>query len=97
MKARNSETEFRALISTLSIIIISLLAAIECSPGRASANLVIVTDQGPLKGFTTADNLQNAYWGIPYAAPPVGSLRWRPPQPPARFKGVFQATVFATV
>jgi para-nitrobenzyl esterase len=94
MKARNSETEFRAPISTLSIIIIGLLAAIECSPGKASATRAIVTDQGPLKGFTTADNLQNAYVGIPYAAPPVGSLRWRPPQPPARFKGVFQATQF---
>jgi len=37
---------------------------------------------------------ENEYLGIPYAAPPVGSLRWLPPQAPSRFKGVFQATQF---
>ena len=36
-----------------------------------------------------------AVWrGIPYAAAPVGDLRWRPPQPAARFDGVRQAGVF---
>ena len=31
---------------------------------------------------------------IPYAAPPVGDLRWRPPQPPAPWTGVRECTVF---
>jgi para-nitrobenzyl esterase len=30
--------------------------------------------------------------GIPFAAPPVGLLRWRPPQPPQPWSGVFEAT-----
>ena len=34
------------------------------------------------------------YLGIPYAIPPVGTLRWRPPHPPAKFTGVFKATKF---
>jgi para-nitrobenzyl esterase len=34
------------------------------------------------------------FLGIPYAAPPVGSLRWREPMPAATWKGVRQATVF---
>jgi para-nitrobenzyl esterase len=36
-----------------------------------------------------------AYLGIPYAAAPVGGLRWRPPRPAARWKGVRAATAFA--
>jgi para-nitrobenzyl esterase len=36
----------------------------------------------------------NEFLGIPYAAPPVGNLRWRPPQPPARWRGVRDATQF---
>ncbi len=34
--------------------------------------------------------------GVPYAAPPVGDLRWRPPQPPAPWSGVRAATAFAS-
>jgi len=35
------------------------------------------------------------YRGIPFAAPPVGELRWCPPQPPAKWEGVRQADKFA--
>jgi para-nitrobenzyl esterase len=34
------------------------------------------------------------YRSIPYAAPPVGSLRWKPPQPLAPWSGVRECTVF---
>jgi para-nitrobenzyl esterase len=39
----------------------------------------------------------NIYRGIPYAAPPVGDLRWRPPQPAAPWKGVKDCTRFAGI
>jgi len=36
-----------------------------------------------------------AYRGIPYAAPPVGDLRWKPPQPVEPWSGIREATVFS--
>ncbi len=39
---------------------------------------VVTTSSGPLRG--TVDAGQRAFLGIPYAAPPIGSLRWKPPQ-----------------
>ena len=37
------------------------------------------------------------YRGIPYAAPPVGDLRWKPPQPPAPWSGIRECTVFQQI
>jgi para-nitrobenzyl esterase len=48
---------------------------------------------GRLAG-TTIGNMQ-AFLGIPYAAPPVGALRWEPPQPPAAWAGIRNAIAFA--
>src|SRR5262249_39049293 len=41
----------------------------------------VMTDHGPVLGHPAADQAAiTAYLGIPFAAPPVGDLRWRPPQ-----------------
>jgi para-nitrobenzyl esterase len=48
---------------------------------------------GKIKGVAS-DGLV-AFKGIPYAAPPVGDLRWRPPQPAAKWKGVRSAAEFS--
>ncbi|HLL37784.1 MAG TPA: carboxylesterase/lipase family protein [Streptomyces sp.] len=50
----------------------------------------VATRYGLLRGKT--GETAHSYLGIPYAAPPVGSLRWKPPSPPARWSGVRDAT-----
>jgi carboxylesterase type B len=52
------------------------------------------TTAGPVKG-TLRDNGRIADWrGIPYAAPPVGELRWRPPQPPEPWDKIRSCTKY---
>jgi para-nitrobenzyl esterase len=51
------------------------------------------TDKGTVIGTETAQVKE--YLGIPYAAPPVGNLRWRPPQPAASWSAPLDASHFA--
>jgi para-nitrobenzyl esterase len=53
---------------------------------------MVRVDSGELQGV--ADDGVVSYKGIPFAAPPVGELRWRPPQPAAWWTGVRQAAEF---
>ena len=48
---------------------------------------------GSARGMT-ADGVET-FLGLPYAKPPIGPLRWRPPQPPTSWKGERAATAFA--
>jgi para-nitrobenzyl esterase len=61
--------------------------------GDHSGHVVAPTDKGSVVGLRT--EAMNKFLGIPYAAPPVGALRWQPPQPPARWHGLRDATEFA--
>jgi para-nitrobenzyl esterase len=54
--------------------------------GPAGAQSTVTVQGGALSGVT--DARITSFKGIPYAAPPVGPLRWMPPQQPARWQGV---------
>src|SRR6516162_5507008 len=54
------------------------------------APLVVRTDKGAVRGVRASGARE--FFGIPYAAPPVGALRWRPPRPAARWTGIRNAT-----
>jgi para-nitrobenzyl esterase len=53
------------------------------------------TTQGPVEGFIK-DGVAE-FLGIPYAAPPVGNLRWRPPVPHAPWTAVRDAKTFGNI
>ena len=57
---------------------------------RVSSPLVVQTDKGAVRG--TLSGGVREFLGIPYAAPPVGALRWRAPRPAAPWAGVRDAT-----
>ncbi|SFR88952.1 carboxylesterase/lipase family protein [Sphingomonas jatrophae] len=54
---------------------------------------VIVTDLGAVRGVVLSGRAA-AFRGIPYAAPPIGPLRWREAQPAQAWSGVLDATRF---
>ncbi|GLW09499.1 carboxylic ester hydrolase [Microtetraspora sp. NBRC 13810] len=69
----------------------ALPAAAAGSPGGGKGGSATVrTDSGWVRGTAARDH--TLFQGIPYAAPPVGELRWRSPQPVAPWHGVRQAT-----
>lgn len=84
-------------------------AAAGCGPivGEADSEegLVVVTESGPVEGLECTSAWVGGcsgsgvekFLGIPYAVPPVGALRWTPPQPRGRWAGVFKATAFGDV
>ena len=71
---------------------ITLLAAFWAAAALADGPATVSIDSGQLAGTSAAG--VNTFKGIPYAKPPVGNLRWQPPQPPAHWNGVRDATKF---
>src|SRR6516164_963892 len=69
------------------------VAAVGCS-SSAQADAVVITDTGPVRGIEAAPTMFK-FLGIPYAASPVGVLRWQPPQPHLRWTTPLDATHFA--
>src|ERR1019366_1345240 len=78
---------------TACALAIAVLAA--ALPALLHADpLTVKTEQGKVHGKTVNDGKVKAFLGLPYAAPPVGNLRWRAPQSPLPWKGERDATSF---
>lgn len=85
----------RVMARSLSVACTLFAAAAFSDP-----SLVRPTACGPVEGWWQAVSSSErvaAWKGIPYAAPPVGALRWRPPVAPTCWSGTFNASQFGNV
>ncbi len=80
-------------MSRIPALLIFSTAALVASAVPKNENKPVRTNTGLVSGVSDGSDV-TAYLGIPFAAPPVGSLRWRPPQPAAHWEGVRAADHF---
>ena len=91
-----------ALLSSLFslLILVSLLLSGVTALAQGSGRLpeTITIEGGKISGVALGENKDVwAFKGIPYAKPPVGPLRWKPPQPVEAWEGVRQCNEFGSV
>ena len=100
---REKKQQFRAMMSVaVSSVAVGLVvalttgasaaprAAASSAPPACTPGTLVHTGDGPVCGTTAAG--ETSYLDIPYAAPPVGKLRWSPPQPTKPWTTTYQAT-----
>ena len=75
---------------TINLFCEIILASLVCCCGAAAQQVRI--DSGKVEGKT--DGAVRIFLGVPYGAPPVGELRWKPPVPAAKWSGVKKVTTF---
>lgn len=86
-----------------AILLVTAMVAAGCGQGGGMASRkpepayagpldagVVRTSIGPVRGMAAVD--YRVFQGIPYAAPPVGPLRFEPPRPAARWQGLLDAS-----
>ena len=80
------------------LFVIAVVGCVLRSGTVASASIAdpVKTDAGLISGTTGTTPDVRVFKGIPFAAPPVGPLRWRAPQPVAHWDGVRKADQIRT-
>lgn len=80
--------------AAMLVVLAGLSAIVFAKTGRADDSICmepVATGQGPVRGLADPESAACVWKGIPYAAPPVGELRWKPPIPPPPHDGVMDA------
>ncbi|MGW1201056.1 carboxylesterase/lipase family protein [Streptomyces sp. NPDC002536] len=83
--------KLRTLVAAFAAALVALPASVGAQAAAApAAPLIVRVDTGQLHGDATATTRR--FFGVPYAKPPVGALRWAAPQPATSWPGVREAT-----
>lgn len=65
--------------------------------GQSEQQPMVRLESGLLQGIHFDSSRSDAaFLGVPYAAPPIGELRWKPPQPASRWSGIRKADKFGS-
>jgi para-nitrobenzyl esterase len=83
-------------MNVIAAVLGAALMALTSISAKAD-DLQVTVASGTLSGFASRDGLVRSFKGVPYAAPPVGALRWRPPQPVTAWQGIGEANRFSPV
>ena len=81
-------------MKTKQALLVLPVAILLAGPVRGALPDPVRLDSGAVSGISTADSSVRMFKGIPYAAPPIGDLRWRVPQPAPHWDGVRKAEQF---
>ena len=96
MKKTFNKTALLSSLFSFFIFVALLLASITAyAQGSGGLPETIAIEGGKISGLTLGENKDVwAFKGIPYAKPPLGPLRWKPPQPVGAWEGVRQSNEF---
>jgi para-nitrobenzyl esterase len=83
------------MLNMKRLLFLSLLLASGFCAGAQANFETVKTDAGKIFGTESSDKSIHIFKGIPFAAPPVGDLRWKAPQPVQPWAGVRACTEFA--
>jgi para-nitrobenzyl esterase len=85
----------RVRIGSATVVLwLAALAILPATPAAAAILQATVTG-GTVAGTVDPEHEIASFKGIPFAAPPVGGLRWKAPQPVVAWKGIKKADAFA--
>ena len=84
-----------ANIAVNRLLILLALGSLMAAVSLAAIPDPVKTDSGSVAGTSNTDASVRMFKGIPFAAPPVGDLRWKVAQPLVKWEGVKMATEFS--
>ena len=84
----------RGIKKTLRFALAITCGLVVAAPCYSAEGSEVRTQTGAIQGTSSEDGQVQIFKGVPYAAPPVGALRWKEPQPVPEWDGVRKATKF---
>lgn len=85
------------ITALVTAALLAMVATVDSRQPQPAPALEVRTQAGPVQGVRDVTTGVAVFRGIPYAAPPVGEWRWRPPRPVPPWTGLRRATDYGAV